>query len=51
MMNMLRVSRMILFGLMFFAGSAVVAQTSAPAATPAHGMKPTRARRSKFLWT
>jgi pilus assembly protein CpaC len=40
MMNMLRVSRMILFGLMFFAGSAVVAQTSAPAATPAQQTAP-----------
>jgi pilus assembly protein CpaC len=35
MINTLRVSRMIFFAVVFFAGSAVVAQNSAPAATPA----------------
>jgi len=40
MMNMLRVSRMIFFGVVFFAGSAVVAQNSAPAATPAQQTAP-----------
>jgi pilus assembly protein CpaC len=40
MMNMLRVSRMIFFGVVFFSGSAVVAQNSAPAATPAQQTAP-----------
>src|SRR6266568_3837279 len=40
MTNMLRLSRTISFGLMFFAASGVSAQTSAPAATPAQEPAP-----------